>query len=63
MVGKMGPSAIALNTTEVKFSPDLVYPYDFTVMVANMNHGEKGYGSFILQVYAKDKNIKLQRLN
>jgi len=47
-VGHSGPVNRALQPLEVHFPPALSYPYTFTAIVANTEHGEDGEGGFSL---------------
>jgi hypothetical protein len=48
---------------EVDFEQSLRYPYTFTAVVANMNHGEEGEGNYSLQVFSKDDAMEITKLN
>lgn len=48
---------------EVKFDQDLRYPYTFSAVCANMNHGAEGEGTYSLQVYSKDDAMEITKMN
>ena len=44
--GVIGPRNSTVQALEVDFSSKYSYPYTFTFMVSNMEHGKKGEGGF-----------------
>jgi len=48
---------------EVDFPTSLSYPYTFSMIVANMKHGEEGEGNYSVQVFSKDAQMKVNKLN
>jgi len=48
---------------DVEFEQNLRYPYTFSAICANMKHGAEGEGGFSLQVFSKDDNIEITKLN
>jgi len=59
-VGSCGPINSAVQSAEVTFGKDLDYPYTFAAIAANY-HAKPG--GFSLQVFSKDKNMKMGKLN
>jgi len=59
----VGPSSKRALGTEVEFPPGLRYPYTFSVLVANMEHGFEGEGHFAVQIFTQDPNAATHRLN
>ena len=57
------PINLNLISTQCEFPKNLSYPYEFTVLVANMNKGREGEGTFTLGVYAQDKSLSLSELS
>jgi hypothetical protein len=45
-LGVIGPRNSTVQAIEVDFSSKYSYPYTFTFMVSNMEHGKKGEGGF-----------------
>jgi hypothetical protein len=54
---------LALQTVEVEFPGDLSYPYTFSILVANMNHGSEGEGDYSVQVFSKDQKMNIKKIN
>lgn len=48
---------------EVEFENNLRYPYTFSAICANMNHGTDGEGNYSMQVYSKDESLEITKLN
>ena len=58
MVSKSGnPVNLNIVTAECDFDKSVSYPYKFTIMIANAEHGAEGEGKFEFAVYATDSNI------
>ena len=57
------PAAVVTQAAELSFPNELSYPYTFSCVVANMKHGEEGHGGFSLQVFSKDKQMTIEKLN
>ena len=56
------PTNLNLITTECDFDRTVSYPYKFTMLVANANHGPEGEGTFELGIYAMDEKINVRLL-
>ena len=57
------PAAYTVRSTEVTFPSDLIYPYTFSFVVANMKHGEEGHGHYSIQVFTKCEDMKVEQMN
>jgi hypothetical protein len=55
--------AMATRAAELVFPANLAYPYTFSVVVANMNHGKEGEGNFNIQVFSQDNSMQITKLN
>lgn len=62
-LGTCGPTPYVLQYMEVDFEQNLRYPYTFSAVCANMNHGADGEGSYSMQVYSKDDALEITKLN
>jgi len=62
-IGKKGPRNAPMQHLEVEFPNNLRYPYTFTALVANTEHGRAGEGHFSLQVFSKDLDMAVEKLN
>ena len=61
LVAKSGnPINLNIITAECDFDKSVSYPYKFTIMLANAEHGEEGEGEFEFLVYATDPNMKVE---
>ena len=58
-----GPTNHPIQSGEVEFGDHLSYPYTFSAICANMNHGAEGRGNFSVQVFSKDMNMSVRPLN
>ena len=47
-LGVAGPSKMALQSLQVEFGSQHSYPYTFTAIITNLNHGSAGEGNFSL---------------
>ena len=56
------PTNLNTITSECDFDKSVNYPYKFTLMVANAEHGKDGEGKFELTVYSTDSKVKVTRL-
>ena len=56
------PTNLNIMTSECDFDKTVSYPYKFTMMVANAEHGADGEGEFELSVYATDPAMQVTRL-
>jgi hypothetical protein len=56
------PTNLAMVSSEVHFDKSVSYPYSFTLLVANTNHGAPGEGQFQVTLYSTDKAAKLTPL-
>ncbi len=56
------PTNLNVITAECDFDKSVSYPYKFTLMVANLEHGQPGEGGFEIAVYSTDKNMKFEPL-
>jgi hypothetical protein len=63
IIGTVGLSRSAVQAKAVEFPQSLSYPYTFTIMAANREHGEAGEGNFIIQIFTKDHDMAIQKLN
>ena len=59
----MQPAAYTVRSTELTFPADLRYPYTFSLVIANMEHGEAGYGNYSIQMFSKCEDLKVEELN
>ena len=58
MVMKSGnPVNLNIITGECDFDKTVTYPYRFTILVANAEHGPVGEGAFEFSVFATDSKI------
>lgn len=63
MVCRSGnPVNLNIITSECDFDKSVKYPYNFTIMIANSEHGAEGEGEFEFAVYATDANVKVAEL-
>lgn len=62
-LGYSGPKNEVVSAVEVDFTGEHNYPYTFTFIVANMNHGPEGEGGYRVQMYLKDFDAKYEKLN
>lgn len=56
------PVNLNIITAECDFDKSVTYPYKFTIMIANAEHGKDGEGDFEFAVYATDPNFKVEEL-
>lgn len=56
------PTNLMIVSAECDFDKTVSYPYTFTILIANMEHGAKGEGSFDLTVYSTDTAMVLKQL-
>ena len=56
------PVNLNIITAECDFDKSVSYPYKFTIMLANAEHGKDGEGEFEFGVYATDPNLKVEEL-
>lgn len=64
MVCRSGnPINLNIITSECDFDKSVSYPYKFTIMIANSEHGKDGEGDFEFAIYATDPLITVDRLN
>jgi len=56
------PINLNIITAECDFDKSVSYPYKFTIMIANAEHGKDGEGEFEFGVYATDPNLKVEEL-
>ncbi len=61
-ISRAGPINLNTITEECDFDKSVKYPYTFTILIANMNHGKEGEGEFELAVYARDPNVTVKPL-
>ncbi len=60
----MSGNPINLNiiTSECDFDKSVSYPYNFTLLIANAQHGAAGEGEFEFGVYAMDPSLQVEEL-
>ncbi len=64
LVARSGnPTNLATVSSEVTFDTSYTYPYTFTMLVANTNHGVEGEGTYDLRIYCNDPAFKVVALN
>jgi hypothetical protein len=64
LVARSGnPTNLATVSSEVAFDTSYTYPYTFTMLVANTNHGVEGEGTYDLRIYCNDPAFKVVALN
>lgn len=56
------PINLMTVTSECQFDKIVSYPYTFSLLVANGEHGAEGEGAFEVKVYSTDKAMKVQPL-
>lgn len=56
------PINLNIITSECDFDKSVRYPYKFTLLIANAEHGETGEGKFESLIYATDPNIVVKEL-
>ena len=49
-------------TAECDFDKSVSYPYKFTIMIANSEHGKPGEGEFEFSVYTTDPQFSVKEL-
>ena len=59
----LGPNSFPIQAKEITFPSNLSYPYTFSFIVANMNHGPEGEGKFSVQLFSQDNNMDVKKLN
>jgi hypothetical protein len=47
----LGPSKSRAIAAAIEFPSDLKYPYTFSMLAANMEHGLEGEGHFAIQIF------------
>jgi len=57
-----GPINLNIVTAECDFDRTVSYPYSFTLMIANMNHGPQGFGTFKFSVFTTNNDTKVTLL-
>ena len=63
MVCRSGnPINMNIVTSECDFDKSVSYPYQFTLLVANTEHGAAGEGKFELLIYSTDQNMLAKEL-
>lgn len=62
-LGSTGPRNEVCQAVEVDFDSSYSYPYKFSFIVANMETGEAGEGSYTVSIYTKDFNSQVEKLN
>ena len=62
-LGFMGPRNAVVQAVEVDFTSDYAYPYTFTFIVANMKSGVEGEGGYNIQIYVKDFQATVDKIN
>ena len=56
------PTNLNVITAECDFDKTVSYPYRFTMMIANLEHGKDGEGAFEFSVYSTDPDMKVEPL-
>ena len=59
----MGPEPSNIIHKDVKFTSKYTFPYTFSMLVSNTEHGKSGEGNYEVRIFLKDLNASLSMLN
>lgn len=62
-LAELTPVNQVIRSTSIELAPSLSYPLKITTLVANMDSGPEGEGSFNLQFFVKGKAPALEKIN